>query len=175
MTSGPYPPDYGTVPTQVSVARDGNKVIVCGVRLSEEDALEVAGAIFHHLDVMRVERETAKRQAVALQRRREWWAGAVAVAGMESGDPVRLLPNGQVDARGPVWYRDLRRALAALLAACPTPRRLWWHGSRGMMHLDGCGCYHNIDLSDARLLPVDEVPPKVCKRSARKLAAEVAP
>lgn len=173
--TGPYQPDHGTVPSEVTVTRDGDTVLVCGVRLSEDEARRVAGVIFHHMDVIRNERETAKRQAEALRRRREWRAGAVAVAELESGDPVRLLPTGHVDARGPVWYRDLRPTLDALLDACPTPRRLWWQGSRGMLHLDGCGCYHNSSLPDARLLRSDEVPAKVCKRSARKLAAGVTP
>lgn len=173
--SGPYLPDHGTVPSEVTVTRDGDHVVVCGVRLTEEQARPVAGLLNGHLLNIKHERETAKRQAEALRRRREWLAGAVAVAELPSGDPVRLLPDGRIETAGPVWYRDLRPTLALMLAACPTPRRLWWVGSRKMLHMDGCGCNINKSLSDARLLPVEEVPAKVCKRTARKLAAEVTP
>lgn len=61
--TGPYPPDHGTVPTDVTVTRDGGHVVVCGVRLTEEEARRVAAVIFHHVDVIRVQRETVKRQA----------------------------------------------------------------------------------------------------------------
>ena len=175
--TGPYPPDHGTVLSEVTVTRDGDDVLVCGVRLTEDEARGVAYAIQSHAAAIRREREQRGQEAEAEASRAAWRAGAVSGADMPSGAPVRLLPNGRIDAGSVIWCSSLslRPTLDALLAACPTPRRLWWVGSRGMRHLDGCGCWHNSSLSDARLLPADERPAKVCKRSLRKLAAEVTP
>lgn len=173
MTAGPYSPDHGTVPSEVTVTRDGDEVLVCGVRLSEEQARDMTRRINGVLVQIRVEREQAERQARREQRRREFAEGAVAVVELVDGTPMRLLPSGDVQADGWVWAGDMRTAFVSLLAACPEPRRLWWLGSRGMMHLDGCSCNIEKCLSTAHLLPVGEVPNKVCKRSARKLAGEV--
>lgn len=169
--SGPYPPDHGTVPTEVTVTRDGDHVVVCGVRLTEEEARQVAGKIngcLARLNGERWERRRAEEEA-------RWVSAAVAVADVNGRDHVRLLPDGRVQARDRVMLMSARPALGALLASCPAPRRLWWLGSNGMLHLDGCGCYINKSLSDARLLPVEEVPARVCKRTARKLTMAVTP
>ena len=172
---GPFLPSVGEVPSEVTVTRDGDHVVVCGVRLSTEAAILLSRKINSTATVITREAELMRQGAEREARRAAWLAGAVAVAELPSGEPVRLLPNGRIETRGPVWYRDLRPTLALMLAACPTPRRLWWVGSRKMLHMDGCGCWHNDTLSDARLLPVEEVPAKVCKRTARKLAAVVTP
>ena len=174
---GPFLPSVGEVPSEVTVTRDGDHVVVCGVRLPTEAAILLSRKINATATVITREAELLRQGAEREARRAAWLAGAVAVAELPSGAPVRLLPNGRIDAGSVIWCSSLslRPTLDALLAACPTPRRLWWVGSRGMRHLDGCGCWHNSSLSDARLLPADERPAKVCKRTARKLAAEVTP
>ena len=171
MTAGPYPPDHGTVPSEVTVTIDGERVVVCGVRLTEERARQVASKIngcLLRLDGERWERKRAEEAA-------RWASEAVAVADVNGRGLVRLLPDGRVQARDRLWLADMRPAFDALLAHCAAQRRLWWLGSSGMLHLDGCGCSLNDSFSLARLLPVEEVPAKVCKRTARKLAAEVTP
>ena len=43
--TGPYPPDHGERPTEVTVTRDGEHVVVCGVRLTEVEARRISVAI----------------------------------------------------------------------------------------------------------------------------------
>lgn len=168
---GPFLPSVGEVPTEVTVTLDGDHVVVCGVRLTEEEARQVASKINGCLLRLDGERRARKRAEEAAR----WVSEAVAVADVNGRGLVRLLPDGRIQARDRLWRMDMRPALDALLGNCPTPCRLWWLGSSGMLHLDGCGCSLNDSFSLARLLPVEEVPARVCKRSARKLLAAVTP
>ena len=62
--TGPYPPDHGTVPSEVTVTRDGDHVVVCGVRLSEDAAWLVSRLIRAHVEDIGRDREHAAAATV---------------------------------------------------------------------------------------------------------------
>ena len=159
--SGPYLPDHGERPTEVTVTRDGTHVVVCGV-------LATSAAIRRE----RVAREQRQRQEAE---EREWTARALAVVEVD-GVSLRIAPSGRVESRGeerPYW---IDAAIETLLAAVPG-RRVWWEGA-SVWHVRACGCVvWPVLLVDLALMPHDWRPPAggkpACKRSLRKLAAEV--
>ena len=62
---GPFLPTVGEVPSEVTVTRDGDHVVVCGVRLSEDAAWLVSRLIRAHVEDIGRDREHAAAAKVA--------------------------------------------------------------------------------------------------------------
>ena len=62
---GPFNPDHGTIPSEVTVTRDGPAVVVCGVSLSADAATEVVRRINQCLRRIEEERWQEERAARA--------------------------------------------------------------------------------------------------------------
>lgn len=156
--------------TRLTVERDGDYVVVCGVRLPTLAATQFAARINGHVHDIHEEHKEKTRAAAQEAERQAWIKGAVATC--EAPRRARLLPDGRVQVSlGWVRAHEVPVVLRNLIAGSTEPRRLWWMAHRGnMLHLDGCGCCAFwTNIADARLLPAAEIPPKICKRSAKKL------
>lgn len=164
--TGPYPPDHGTVQSEVTVTRDGDHVVVCGVRMTEEEAQDLTRRINGFLRLLEGERWQKERAAKAAR----WVDEAMAIVSYDGRVVrVRLSPSGVVSCDKPTNESNMAKGVAMLRKIHPD-RKLWrLNGETEMWHIEGCGC--SVYGRKWRLMSADFVAPKVCKRSALKLAA----